>query len=64
MLKATKLGWAGPGARQEQTMSRPGAGCEQAMSRQIVMQEQGRSKSRAGALAVYIRNFIRIVLKT
>ena len=64
MMKAAKLGWAGPGARQEQTMSRPGAGWEQAMSRQIVIQEQGRSKSRAGALAVHIPNFIQIVLKT
>ena len=27
MMKADKLGWAGPGAGQEQTMSRPGAGC-------------------------------------
>ena len=26
MMKAAKLGWAGSGAGQEQTMSRPGAG--------------------------------------
>ena len=54
MMKAAKLGWAGPGAGQEQTMSRPGAGWEQARSRPGAMQEQGRSKSRAGALAVHI----------
>ena len=64
MMKAAKLGWAGPGAGQEQTMSRPGAGWEQARSRPGAMQEQGRSKSRAGALAVHIPNFIQIVLKT
>ena len=28
MMKAAKLGWAGPGAGQEQTMSRPAAGWE------------------------------------
>ena len=28
MMKAVKLGWAGPGAEQEQTMSKPGAGWE------------------------------------
>ena len=38
MMKAAKLGWAGPGAGQEQSRSRPG-----------VKQERGRSKSRAGA---------------
>ena len=50
MMKAAKLGWAGSGAGQEQTMSRPGAGWEHARSRPGAMQEQGRSKSRAGAL--------------
>jgi len=45
-------------------MSRPGAGWEHARSRPGAMQEQGRSKSRAGALAVHIPNFIQIVLKT
>ena len=64
MMKAAKLGWAGSGAGQEQTMSRPGAGWEHARSRPGAMQEQGRSKSRAGALAVHIPNFIQIVLKT
>ena len=53
MMKAAKLGWAGPGAGQEQTMSRPGAGWEQARSMPEAMQEQGMSKSRAGALAVW-----------
>ena len=33
MMKAAKLGWAGSGAGQEQTMSRPGAGWEHARSR-------------------------------
>ena len=33
MMKAAKLGWAGPGAGQEQTMSRPGVGWEQARGR-------------------------------
>ena len=64
MMKAAKLGWAGPGAGQEQTMSRPGAGREQARSRPRVMQEQGRSKSWVGALAVQIPNLTQIVLKT
>ena len=64
MMKAAKLGWAGSGAGQEQTMSRPGAGWEHARSRPGAMQEQGRSKSWAGALAVHIPNFIQIVLKT
>ena len=64
MMKAAKLGWAGSGAGQEQTMSRPGAGLEHARSRPGAMQEQGRSKSWAGALAVHIPNFIQIVLKT
>ena len=32
MMKAAKLGWAGSGAGQEQTMSRPGTGQEQAGS--------------------------------
>ena len=54
MMKAAKLGWAGSGAGQEQTMSRPGAGWEHARSRPGVMQEQGRSKSWVGALAVHI----------
>ena len=63
MMKAAKLGWAGPGAGQEQTMSRPRAGWEQARSRPGVMQEHGRSKSRAGLFAVHIPNFIKIVLK-
>ena len=45
-------------------MGRPGADWEQARSRLGVMQEQGRSKSRVGALAVHIANFIKIVLKT
>ena len=45
MMKAAKLGWAGPGAGQEQTMSRLGAGWEQTRSRPGAMQEQGRSKS-------------------
>jgi len=53
MMKAAKLRRAGLGAGQEQTMNRPGA-----------MQEQGRSKSWAGALAVHIPNFIQIILKT
>ena len=64
MMKAAKLGWAGPGAGQEQTMSRPGAGWEQARSMPEAMQEQGMSKSRAGALAVHLPNFIQIILKT
>ena len=64
MMKAAKLGWAGPGTGQEQTMSRPGAEWEQARSRSGATQEQGISKSRAGALAVHIPNFIQIVLKT
>ena len=64
MMKAAKLGRAGSGAGQEQTMSRPGAGWEHARSRPGAMQEQGRSKSWAGALAVHIPNFIQIVLKT
>ena len=33
MMKAAKLGWAGPGAGQEQTMRRPGAGWEQPRSK-------------------------------
>ena len=33
LMKAAKLGWAGPGAGQEQTMSRAGADHEQAGSR-------------------------------
>ena len=64
MMKAEKLGWAESGAGQEQTMSRPGAGWEHARCWPGVMQEQGRSKSRAGALAVHIPNFMQIVLKT
>ena len=64
MKKAAKLGWAGSGAGQEQTMNRPRAGWEQTRSRSGAMQEQGISKSRAGALAVHIPNFIQIVLKT
>ena len=64
MMKAAKLGWAGSGAGQEQTMSRPGAEWEKAMSRTGAMQEQGMSKSRAGALAVHLPNFIQIILKT
>ena len=64
MMKAAKLGWAGSGARQEQTMSRPEAGWEHPRSTPGAMQEQGRSKSRAGAIAVHIQNFIQIVLKT
>ena len=64
MMKAAKLGWAGPGAGQEQVMSRPGAGWEQARSRPGARQEQGRSKSKAGALAVRKPNFIQIVVKT
>ena len=64
MIKAAKLGWAGPGAGQEQTMSRPGAEWEQTRSRSGATQEQGISKSRAGALAVHIPNFIQIILKT
>ena len=63
MMKAAKLGWAGSGAGQEQTMSRPRAGWEHARSRPGA-KEQGRSKSRAGALAVHTPNFIQIVLKT
>ncbi len=54
MMKAAKLGWAGPGAEQEQTMSWPGAGWEQARSRPGAMQEQGRRVSWAGALPVHI----------
>ena len=64
MMKAAKLGWAGPGARQEKTISRPGAGWERAMSRPRAMKEQRISKSREGALAVHTPNFIQIVLKT
>ena len=44
-MKAAKLGWAGPGVGQEQTMSRPGAGWEQARSGQGALQEQGRNIS-------------------
>ena len=40
MMKAAKLGWAGPGVGQEQTMSRPGAGWEQARSRPGAMQSR------------------------
>ena len=40
MLKAANLGWAGPGAGQEKTMSRPGADYEQARSRLGAGQEQ------------------------
>ncbi len=49
MMKATKLGWAGPGAGQKQGRSRPGAKQEQggSMSRAGAGQEQGRN--RAGA---------------
>merc|ERR1712212_1075822 len=64
MMKAAKLGWAGSGAGQVQTMGRPGAGLEHARSRPGAMQEQGRSKSWAGALAVHIPNFIQIKIKT
>ena len=64
MMKVAKLGWAGSGAGQEQTMNRPRAGWEHARSRPGAMQEQGRSKSKAGALAVHIPNLIQIVLKT
>ena len=64
MMEAAKLGWAGAGAGQEQTMSRPGAGWEHARSRPGAMEEQGRSKICSGALAVHIPNFIQIVLKT
>ena len=64
MIKAAKLGWAVSGAKQEQTTSRPGAGWKHARSRQGAMQEQGRSKIRAGALAVHLSNFIQIILKT
>ena len=46
-MKAAKLGWAGPGAGQEQTMSRPGAGWEQARSRSGAGQEQAKSNARA-----------------
>ena len=62
MMKAAKLGWAGPGAGQEQTKSRPGVGWEQARSRPGAMQEHERI--RAEALAVHKLNFIQIVLKT
>ena len=64
MMKAAKLGWAGSEAGQEQTLNRPGAGWENARSMPEAIQEQGRRKSRAGALAVHIPNFIQIVLKT
>ena len=64
MMKAVKLGWVGSGAGQEQTKSRPGAGWEHTRSRPGAMQEQGGSKSWAGALAVHIPNFIQIVRKT
>ena len=49
MMKAVKLGWAGPGSGQEQGRSRPGAKQEQgsSMSRVGPGQEQGRN--RAGA---------------
>ncbi len=57
MMKAAKLGWAGPGAGEEQTTSRPGAGLEQARSSPGAMQEQGMSKSRAGVLAVHLPNY-------
>ena len=62
MMKAAKLGWTVSGAKQEQTTSRPGAGWKHARSRPGAMQEQGRSNSRAGALAAHIPNFIKIVL--
>ena len=64
MMKAVKLGWAGPGATQEQSMSRPGAGWEQARRGPEAMQEQGMSKSMARAIAVHSLNFIQIILKT
>ena len=63
MMKAAKLGWAGPGG-QEQTMTRPRAGWEPARSRQGAMQERGRSKSKAGVVAVHLLNVIQMVLKT
>ena len=47
MMKAAKLGWAGPGAGQEQTMSRPGAGQEQAGSTLGAGQEQCKSREEA-----------------
>ena len=47
MMKATKLGWAGSGAGQEQTMSRPGAGWEHARSRPGAGQEQWKSREEA-----------------
>ena len=43
MTKAAKLGWAGPGAGQEQTMSRPGAG----WSKLGAGQEQCKSREEA-----------------
>ena len=64
MMKTAKLGRAGSGAGQEQTTSWPGAGWEHAKSTPGAMHEQGRSKSRAGVLAVHVPNFIQIVLKT
>ena len=42
MMKAAKLGRAGSGAGQEQTMSWPGAGWEHAKSTPGAMHEQGR----------------------
>ena len=53
MMKAAKLGWAGSGAGQEQTMGRPGAGWEQARSRPGAMQEQRRSEARVGIMTMY-----------
>ncbi len=64
VMKAAKVGWAGPGVGQEQTMSRPEAGWEQARRKPGAMQEQGMSNSRAGALAVQLPNFIQIIRKT
>ena len=47
LMKAAKLGCAGPGAGQEQGRSRPGANQEQgrSMSRARAGQEQGRSRA-------------------
>ena len=47
MMMTAKLGWAGPGRGQKQTMNRPGVGQEQARSRLGSDQEQYKSGEEA-----------------
>ena len=51
MMKSAKLGWAGPGAGQEQGWSKAKAGLKQEQGRSRADQskaEQGRKRARAG----------------